>query len=824
MTLYRGPGGTGSATSDADTTLYQEFLIQTQAARDAALQAETNAELAEANAEAAEAGVAASAAAAASSASAAASSASSASTSATNAASSASSASTSASNASSSASSASSSASAASTSATNAASSATAAASSASAASTSATNAANSATNASNSASTATTQATNAASSATAAASSATAAQSARTAAEAARDAALSAYDNFDDRYLGPKSSDPTLDNDGNALIAGALYFNTATNVMKVYDGSTWVAAYVSAAGVLLAVNNLSDLSNTATARANLNVPTRTGGDASGTWGINVTGNAATVTNGVYTTGDQTIAGTKTFSSNPILSAGTVNGLAFLNASKVLTTGSALTFDGTTLINTSGNFQGYDNLTLTAFVNGTNGTVINLTSAGTGGTTRFSINNSEQMRLTSTGLGIGTSSPGAKLDVNTGGASNTMARFTSNGSYYSYILSSGVTSVFSADTSGNNSFTVRGASNQLEFYTNAAERMRLDSSGNLGLGVTPSAWGGAFRALQIGGNPVITGANAPDFCGNAYHDGTNWRYIGTNFAARYSVNQNNGGIHAWFTAPSGTAGNAISFTQAMTLDASGNWAVGTTSTTYRVNVGGSNARVYVNSGDTSYAVFNAANSSGQFVLAVDNSTGSGYGMGGYSRVLYSDGAYPIAFATNNAERARITSGGALLLGSTVGGSDERLWVETTTADWCIQTNSTGSGTFYHISLRANGTQVGTITSTSTTTTYGTSSDYRLKDNVQPMTGALAKVAALKPVTYKWKADGSDGEGFIAHELAEICPYAVVGEKDAVDENGNIEPQNIDTSFLVATLTAAIQELKAEFDAYKATHP
>jgi hypothetical protein len=83
---------------------------------------------------------------------------------------------------------------------------------------------------------------------------------------------------------------------------------------------------------------------------------------------------------------------------------------------------------------------------------------------------------------------------------------------------------------------------------------------------------------------------------------------------------------------------------------------------------------------------------------------------------------------------------------------------------------------------------------------------------------------LAKVAALKPVAYKWNADGSDGEGFIAHELAEVCPQAVHGTKDAVDENGKPIYQGIDVSFLVATLTAAIQELKAEFDAYKATHP
>lgn len=87
-----------------------------------------------------------------------------------------------------------------------------------------------------------------------------------------------------------------------------------------------------------------------------------------------------------------------------------------------------------------------------------------------------------------------------------------------------------------------------------------------------------------------------------------------------------------------------------------------------------------------------------------------------------------------------------------------------------------------------------------------------------------MTGALAKVALLKPCTYKWNADGSDGEGFIAHELAEVAPNAVTGGKDAVDEDGKPIYQGIDVSFLVATLTAAIQELKAEFDAYKASHP
>jgi hypothetical protein len=114
----------------------------------------------------------------------------------------------------------------------------------------------------------------NASTNATNAANSATAASNAQTAAEAARDATLSAYDNFDDRYLGSKTSDPTLDNDGNALVAGSLYFNSVSGAMKVYTGSAWVAAYVSGTDYLAKANNLSDLTSTSTARTNLGLGT----------------------------------------------------------------------------------------------------------------------------------------------------------------------------------------------------------------------------------------------------------------------------------------------------------------------------------------------------------------------------------------------------------------------------------------------------------------------------------------------------------------------------------------------------------------------
>lgn len=247
MTLYRGPGGTGSATSDADTTLYQQFLDLTEAARDAAIAAqaaaelaETNAETAEANAEAAEAGVAASAAAAEAAADAAEISEDNAETSATSAAASASAASTSATNAASSAS-------AAFTSASNAATSATSASDSAAIATTQATNAASSAssastsaTNAAASASAALTSQNAAASSASSASGSASAAASSQTAAAASAASAAASFDSFDDRYLGAKESDPSVDNDGNVLLEGALYWNSVANEFRAWNGSSW--------------------------------------------------------------------------------------------------------------------------------------------------------------------------------------------------------------------------------------------------------------------------------------------------------------------------------------------------------------------------------------------------------------------------------------------------------------------------------------------------------------------------------------------------------------------------------------------------------
>jgi hypothetical protein len=167
---------------------------------------------------------------------------------------------------------------------------------------------------------------------------------------------------------------------------------------------------------------------------------------------------------------------------------------------------------------------------------------------------------------------------------------------------------------------------------------------------------------------------------------------------------------------------------------------------------------------------------------------------------------------------------RITSGGNLLVNRTSVLSDGQYCADFNGNDFrgIVLNNSSGTVFANLISFASSGSVIASITQpTASTVAYNTSSDYRLKENIAPMTGALDKVAQLKPVTYKWKIDGSAGQGFIAHELQAVVPDCVSGEKDAVDKDGNPEYQGVDTSFLVATLTAAIQELNAKVEAQAA---
>jgi len=270
--------------------------------------------------------------------------------------------------------------------------------------------------------------------------------------------------------------------------------------------------------------------------------------------------------------------------------------------------------------------------------------------------------------------------------------------------------------------------------------------------------------------------------------------------------------------------------------------------------TDRVGIGTntpSNLLHVFSSGGLSSALFESTATNGEATLTIRGKNSSGtvrsalfkYDNGDVIRLGTAD-AIAMRFETNDAERMRITSGGKILVGTasqfTTGGYNPLFSIDSGAEALAVFNINLGFAAlltkpsanhsyFAGYFLNSSGTKVGDINVGSSSTAFTTSSDYRLKENIAPMTGALEKVAQLKPVTYTWKVDGSAGQGFIAHELAEVVPDCVSGEKDAVetytDEDGNeqtqIKPQGIDTSFLVATLTAAIQELKAELDEAKA---
>ena len=246
------------------------------------------------------------------------------------------------------------------------------------------------------------------------------------------------------------------------------------------------------------------------------------------------------------------------------------------------------------------------------------------------------------------------------------------------------------------------------------------------------------------------------------------------------------------------------------------FDSSGNFGVGTSSMSGRLNV---KAVDDTASGGVRLWGYNDGAGNGDRTVYISSISGSG----NYNaNINYS--AWNHLFSIGGVEKARITSDGNLLVGSTSNPNVGKIGVTFTTGSstaWVSKPSTDSSPTTMQF-LNSSGAAVGSVTQTASATAYNTSSDYRLKENIASMTGALARIALLKPVTYKWKVDGSDGEGFIAHELAEVVPDCVYGEKDAVetytDEDGNEQArpkyQGIDTSFLVATLTAAIQEQQA----------
>jgi hypothetical protein len=284
-----------------------------------------------------------------------------------------------------------------------------------------------------------------------------------------------------------------------------------------------------------------------------------------------------------------------------------------------------------------------------------------------------------------------------------------------------------------------------------------------------------------------------------------------WKY--TNSSAAATLYQQLNGIHAWHIAPSGTADAGVTFTQAMTLDASGRLAVGVTTTSGRIiadfDATGNKYVNIVNAAGTiglqSYGAFSSSHLRMTYPSVAD-----------WDMLANSGGALTFS---NGAERARITSGGDLLVGDTSTGlrNSNSLSLEPSAsgAAFVNHANGSASGNGY-IFFGYNASTIGSITQSGTTAVlYNVMSDYRLKTVTGAVTGQGARIDALKPIDYQWKESNQQARGFLAHEFQEVYPSSVSGNKDAIDKDGKPAYQSMQaaTSEVIADLVAEIQSLR-----------
>jgi hypothetical protein len=321
--------------------------------------------------------------------------------------------------------------------------------------------------------------------------------------------------------------------------------------------------------------------------------------------------------------------------------------------------------------------------------------------------------------------------------------------------------------IFSAGTSAAPSITFTGdtntgifspAADTIAFAEGGVEAMRIDSSGNLGLGVTPSNTSSSYRAIQIkslNATTILTSDYSSQYATNAYWDGSAWQRGGNDYAP-VLYNQFNG-AHTFSTAAA--AGTTITFTQAMKLDASGNLLVGTTSNTYSAAKG---------------LISGGAGGGGTPVFSFENTDGGGDG----SPLL---GLYQTSSTTTSS--ARFIQFYASVTVTPMGGI-------------------VGNG--------ASNVQFASI------------SDVREKTNIQQISGSLEKVVALRPVEFDWIKNGEHcPAGFVAQDVEQVFPEFVIenfaqeGQEPRKGLTGGM------TGGIVAHLVKAIQELKAELDTVKA---